>query len=147
LLKGKDLLLTLLFFAERVDGRTQIQKLAFLTQKETKLGESYHFVPWKFGPFSKDVWKDLDRLVSEGTVIEIPQGGKDKTVGYMYALTKDGARLVSDSILSRLDEGMLEQIKTIIENYSQKSLSELLTYVYERYPEYTEKSEWSGKHG
>lgn len=147
MLKGKDLLLTLLFFAERVDGRTQVQKLAFLTQKETKLGESYRFVPWKFGPFSKEVWEDLDLLVSEGIVIEIPQGGKDKTVGYMYALTKDGARLVTDRILSQLDDNMLVQIKRMIENYSQMNLSELLTYVYEKYPEYTEKSQWSGKRG
>lgn len=147
MLRGKDLLLTLLFFAERVDGRTQVQKLTFLTQKETELGESYHFVPWKFGPFSRDVWKDLDLLVSEGIVIEIPQGGKDKTVGYLYALTKDGTRLVTDRILKHLDDSMLVQIRKIIENYSQMNLSELLTYVYEKYPEYTEKSQWSGKRG
>lgn len=147
MLRGKDLLLTLLFFAERVDGRTQVQKLAFLTQKETELGESYSFAPWKFGPFSKEVWEDLDLLVSEGIVIEIPQGGKDKTVGYMYALTKDGTRLVTDRILSQLDDSMLVQIKKIIESYSQMNLSELLTYVYEKYPEYTEKSQWSGKRG
>jgi uncharacterized protein len=147
MLKGKDLLLTLLFFAEKVDGRTQVQKLTFLAQEETGLGKSYHFESWKFGPFSKDVWKDLDFLVTEGTVIEIAQGGKDKTVGYMYALTKEGARLVTDHILSQLDESALLQIEQIIRNYSQMNLSELLTYVYERYPEYTDKSEWSGKRG
>jgi uncharacterized protein YwgA len=145
LLKGRDLLLTLLFFAERVDGRTQIQKLTFLTQKETELGEGYDFIAWKFGPFSKEVWQDLDHLVEEGIVIEIPQGGKDKTVGYIYALTKEGTRFVMDRILSQIDESLLPQIEKIIVNYSQMSLSELLTYVYEKYPEYTVKSEWSGK--
>lgn len=66
------LLLLLLALSEgtkqEVPSITRIEKLMFLLQKETafsgKLPETFSFVPWKFGPFSQQIYEDLDLLVS-----------------------------------------------------------------------------------
>ncbi len=143
-LERKDLLLALVFFAVRVEGRTQLQKLTFLAQEEAKLKAGYHFESWKFGPFSSDIWRDMDALIDEGAAIEIPQGTKEEVLGYMYILSKQGRDYVTSDILPKLDGETLNLLKTIILRYSQMTLTELLTYVYDRYPEYTDKSEWRG---
>ena len=76
-LERDDILLLLLLAMsekskQRVAGITRIEKLMFLLQRETvfsgKVHEKFDFKPWKFGPFSKEIYEDLDLLVSAGLV-------------------------------------------------------------------------------
>jgi uncharacterized protein YwgA len=141
-LRRKDFLLALMFFAVRIEGRTQLQKLTFLGQKEGRMEGGYDFRSWKFGPFSDDIWKDLDMLVSQGQTTEIPQNSRDgEVLGYMYLLSKQGRDYVTNEILPKLDQQTLSLLKTLMTRYSHMSLDELLTYVYQKYPEYTGESQ------
>lgn len=137
-----------MFFAARIEGRTQLQKLTFLGQKEGKMEGGYNFRKWKFGPFSDDIWKDLDALVNHGEAMEIPQNSKEgEVLGYMYTLSKQGRDYVTNEILPKLDQETLNQLKTVIMRYSRMTLAELLTYVYQKYPDYTEKSQVRDRFG
>ena len=53
---------------QRMAGITRLEKMMFLLQKETefsgKLHNKFNFEAWKFGPFSKEIYEDLDLLAS-----------------------------------------------------------------------------------
>lgn len=55
-------------------GMTKLQKLVFLTEysmvKEGIKGFNYGFYKWHFGPFSREIYEDLDRLVSNEIATE-----------------------------------------------------------------------------
>lgn len=147
-IRRKDFLLTLMFLAGRIDGRTQLQKLAFLGQEEGKLEAGYVFRSWKFGPFSDDIWKDLDVTVKQGQVTEIAQNSKDgEVLGYIYLLSKQGRDYVTSEILPKLDQQTLSLLKTLMTRYAHMSLDELLTYVYKEYPDWTDKSQVRDRYG
>lgn len=67
-----DLMLLLLYapdhagvYAAPVHGITRLEKLVFLLEKEGALnsvGEQYEFEPYKFGPFSSDVYDVIQAL-------------------------------------------------------------------------------------
>ena len=75
----KDILLLLLLspgisseFNEPIIGRTRLVKMLYLFQMEyldkfkkannltNKLNQFYEFKPWKFGPFSQEVYEDIN---------------------------------------------------------------------------------------
>jgi uncharacterized protein YwgA len=82
---GKDLILLLLYapgktgeYAEKIEGRTRLQKMVFLFEKEVypKFKQNKliteedlpRFIPYDYGPFSKQVYDDLEFLIGLGFV-------------------------------------------------------------------------------
>ncbi|MGA2436168.1 MAG: hypothetical protein ABSG25_12870 [Bryobacteraceae bacterium] len=55
---------------EPIQGTTRLQKLLFLLEHEAKLkprsGEGFEFAAWKFGPVSKELYDDLEKLENLG---------------------------------------------------------------------------------
>ena len=55
---------------EAIQGTTRLQKLLFLLEHEGKLvpnsGEGFEFTAWKFGPVSKELYDDLEKLENLG---------------------------------------------------------------------------------
>lgn len=143
-MKPRDWLL--IFLLPRHNEPVQIDPLRiikglFLLTKEAPLpqSEAYAFVPHYWGPFSKEVYDDLDNLEAEGCVKRTTVMGKswrfaeltEKGIATAKGLVKDVPKLA----LSKLEASKGEA--------TTRSFNDLLRYVYSRYPEFATNSIWS----
>jgi type I restriction enzyme S subunit len=137
------LLLALLVEKARRAGRaaaevlvTALMKYAFLLQMEGSASRRrfYHFVPYHYGPFAKELYTDLEALQKEGLVRVDHDTEEDKT----RIKVIDPAK--AEEALSALPDDLKEDAATIVETYGDLDHSALLEAVYEKYPAYARKS-------
>jgi uncharacterized protein len=116
----------------------RIQKGMFLLAQESDLpiGQRYEFQPYNWGPYSRELRRDLDRLVSEGLVAaqEVP--------GYswkQYSLSHAGLATARQTLAtaSRAAVALLLDIRRRV---TDVTFEELLKDVYSKYPEYAVNS-------
>lgn len=140
-MKARDRLL--LFVA--LDGARQgldpvrLQKGMFLDAQESDpgKGEKYTFAPYNYGPMSAQIYSDLDELMVEGLVEEVPVQGRSWS---RYVATEKGleaGQKLLDQESSRDVGGQLYRIKKEV---ASKTFKALLEDVYERYPAYASNS-------
>jgi uncharacterized phage-associated protein len=155
---------------EPIQGTTRLQKLLFLMEHEAKLkpskGDDFDFTAWKFGPVSKELYDDLEKLenlgllesepVSEPSKTELDEYGlsfddlmgeeesqsRDSFEEKRYRLSAKGLQWVRDR---ELHTEAFDKIKRIKEKYGALSLQDLLHYVYTKFPDMTTASEIKGK--
>jgi uncharacterized phage-associated protein len=155
---------------EPVQGTTRLQKLLFLIEHEAKLkptkGNDFDFTAWKFGPVSKEVYDDLEKLenlgllesepVSQPSATELDEYGlsfddlmgeeetqsRDSFEEKKYRLSEKGLKWVRER---ELHTEAFDKISKIKEKYGALSLQDLLHYVYTKYPDMTTASEIKGK--
>jgi uncharacterized protein YwgA len=169
---GMDVLLLLLYakgekneVGESVRGITRLEKLVYLLDQEGgfhKYISDYQFEPYDFGPFSSELWDDIETLKDEGLVetqkissryfVEVSDGekaleeeneftenvvesSKEKEME-IYSLSEIGKR-VAEQLFDELtpeEQSVLENIK---KEFNSISLFELIRYVYLKYPKST----------
>jgi hypothetical protein len=179
-ISSKDLLLLLLYSPgkgeaknEAIAGRTRLMKMVFLFVKEQKKEffsnveiELPLFDPYNFGPFSKELFDDLNFFLSIGliktsetlipistaerTEIEIGLDDEwadavfgdnaDETVEMEYSLSRQGEKYVEDKIWDKLSGPQKQKLQQFKRQINTISLDSLLGYVYNKYPESTENS-------
>jgi len=177
----KDLLLLLLYaqgktnrFAEPLLGMTRITKLLFLALEELTLTRlvkrPYRFVPYKLGPFSTELYDDLEILLQAKLVraYQIDPAGMPviktdaETIKLLTALNSgiataerlDAGQLIFELTprgrrfaralfekAQRRQKNLAPGLKIIKAQFGSLPLTQLLRYVYQRYPEYTTRSE------
>lgn len=133
-------ILYLLLRAQKALSPTVFVKLAFLLRQETCLkNEStfYDFVPYKFGPFSFSLYRELTNLRRDGYV-----ASNEETV----ALCEQTTDLIKKKIFE-LPAAYHEAVDKIVRLYGRKSQDVLLKDVYSRYPWYGTKSELTSLRG
>lgn len=167
-----DLILVLLYApgadgqpGEPINGITRLQKLVFLLNQgegpETVVAaaQAFEYQAFKMGPFTKQLYQDLDVLTSLGLVRtskleylitddrdpdEISdvatRDGKRVVESTRYALTPKGLEVGSDLFagLKKRDREGLEKFKKF---FNSIPLRQLLIFVYQRYPDFTTESE------
>lgn len=125
------MLLTLLKgLPDKKASRIQLIKILFLLRIEGNIeryGSFYEFLPYKFGPFSFQAYKDISGLVEKGWIIS-------KNDYFYY--TDQSSELPG----AKLVQGVIQSITHIIEDYGSISRQALLDYVYENYPWYASRS-------
>jgi hypothetical protein len=174
----KDVLLLLLFApgptgdeGEPIDGRTRLMKFLYLLHRqlaiEDKLGikKPYSFEPYHYGPFSKDLYEDLEFLSNVGLITSMPKGlaapfdqkeeervVEDTSIGdsdddlsllfqeERFRLTGKGIDFVRSTLLPDVPEPIMKAIRQIKTDLSPLSLTTLLRYVYAKYPDSAENS-------
>jgi hypothetical protein len=172
-----DLLIALLYApgssakaGEPISGITRLQKLVFLLQQGegpqaiVDAAKGIIYKPYRMGPFSTDVYRDLDVLQSlgmlqtekleylitddddpqpEGTGSEASERVVEST---QFGLTELGLRAGRDlfEALRRGDREGLVQFKRF---FNSISLRQLLIFVYQKYPRFTTESQIRGKLG
>jgi type I restriction enzyme S subunit len=111
-------------------------KYVFLLQMEGngRLSRLYHFVPYHYGPFAKELYTELQALQSEGLVRVENDAEEDKT----RITVIDPAK--TDEALTNLPDDLKEQVATIIDTYGDLDHKALLETVYEKYPAYARRS-------
>lgn len=145
---------------DRIEGITRLEKLVFLLQEETPVGELISedpgFEPYNFGPFSKKVYEAIDLLRMAGLVTESSSSAStpddlwesEEVVGVEssdpYAtrnisLTEDGKRYYA-ALVADLPTGTDNIVARFKQRFATIPLRQLVRYVYERYPKMTEQS-------
>lgn len=108
--------------------RTKLVKTMFLLKQEGTCAKDitafYSFYPYRFGPFSNNVYYDIGFLAKQGLIAETQD-----------ALTDKGRWIKSTSKHGAIDG----EIDTFLHRFP--GTKELTSYVYSKYPDYTIKSE------
>ena len=168
---GMDVLLLLLYakgasnrLNEPIKGITRLEKLVYLLDQEGgfhKYISDYQFEPYDFGPFSNELWDDLETLKDEslGLVetqkdssryfIEISdeekaleeekdfredtgESSNEKKIE-IYELSERGKK-VAEQLFSELTPEEQHVLENIKKKFNSMSLFELIRYVYLKYP-------------
>jgi hypothetical protein len=109
----------------------QIMKGMFLFVMET--GDAlYRFQPYLYGPFSSEVYRDLDRLIAEGFLRAEPVPGQTWSV---YTSTENGRERAGD-LFARAPRGLVTRLENIKQYVTGTSFSQLLRDIYRRYPQF-----------
>jgi uncharacterized protein YwgA len=119
------LLLRLVDAVEPVDDMLKLEKLVFLVEKDQQRrqekGFNFLFYRWKAGPYSRDLYDLVDRLVAEGFLIHDP-----------IRLTKEGRELIrAYQRHVRKTEPIIKHMNSVLERYSHYSPAALRDLVYE----------------
>lgn len=114
---------------------TALMKYAFLLQMEGSARRRfYHFIPYHYGPFSKEVYDDLNRLEQEGLIVVENDREEDKT----KITVRDLAQ--AEGVLASVPEELRADSAGVIEEYGHLNHNSLLQAVYKKYPAYAKKS-------
>lgn len=128
----------------RIESRTRLQKLVFLTQAEHEdpLPEEYQFVAFDYGPFAPDLIKDIEYLEKNGWLTEHKES-KENIDLFMYTLTEEGKQSLTEE-LALLPETERDNILTATEHsinlFNDIPLTRLLEHVHNNYKKYTRNS-------
>lgn len=182
-LSGKHILLLLLYspgatpdFNEPIIGRTRIIKMMFLFERKimkdflknsdiefTSLPE---FFAWNYGPFSKDIYDDVEFFINnefvaskpldnEKTEIELQEfenwmddyliNEEDELFSNIinqecFQLTEKGIKFVEEKIYQKLTSNQKSILIKFKESINEVTLEAIIRYVYLEYPEYSIKS-------
>ncbi|UCE60360.1 MAG: hypothetical protein JSU63_01155 [Phycisphaerales bacterium] len=170
-----DLLLVLLYArgksakdAEPIEGITRLQKLLFLLQQDigpkqlVKEAEPYQYKPFKMGPYSEQLRRDLEELESAGIVVTerldywlpddgdgVSEKGADfdsptretkRVESYRFSLSPDLGQQIGKELWDTLVPKAREELADFKAFFNSLSLRQLLIFTYEKYPQYTEAS-------
>jgi len=133
-LKRQKTILALLSRAQKPLSPIVFVKLVFLLRHETELQHDpafYDFVPYKYGPFSFALYRELGNLRRDGYV----SPDEDHV-----ALCERTASLAEEKI-DELPAAFHEAVDKVVKRYVGKSQTGLVKEVYSRYPWYAIKSE------
>lgn len=137
--RDRLLLLVALDGAPRGLDPVRLQKGMFLDAKESDAGagEKYSFVAYNYGPMSAQIYSDLDELLTEGLVEEVPVQGRSWS---RYVATEKGLKAGQELLDKEPSSQVGEQLYKIKKEVASKTFKALLEDVYERYPAYASKS-------
>ncbi len=141
----------------RIDGVTRLEKLLFLLDQETEVPHAidspFRFLPYNFGPYSREIYEAVElleeaKLVREERVLgghtldEIEEASaaamEREGVERRFFLT-DGGKAVAD-LLARRHPSVQARVTEIKERYAGMPLRQLIRYVYTKYPQFAEQS-------
>jgi len=174
-----DLVLALLFAdagsgvpPSPVVGITRLEKLLFLLTvdegilKGVSPEETFNFVAFRMGPWTQEVYDEVDFLESlgllskessekrsaadavhddelfSGLVIDRYQKGAAQASddGEVFRLTEDGKKKAL-AVWNRLNLEEKAKVRRVKQTFNGMNLRQLLRYVYKKHPEYTTESE------
>jgi uncharacterized protein YwgA len=119
----------------------RLQKGMFLFEREADVPatQKYDFRPYNYGPMSKQIYDDLDALVAGGLVEQVPVSGQSWT---LYRATPAGVARGGEILrdAGAAYPAAVQQLFDMKSSVASVSFEELLTDVYDRYPDMATKS-------
>jgi len=110
---------------------TKLQKIFFLLEKEKGIQLGLDFKPWFFGPYSSKLQDYIDKLIESGEVDVEEEEVRDPLIGEIIGYKRS---YVLKSELKPEEEE--KEIEMFFREWVRKSRTEILNYVYKKYPEY-----------
>lgn len=148
----------------RLQGITRLEKMIFLLERETNLSayltEDANFVAYNFGPFSPKVYQEVETLAAAGLLLDSATPADDTADSWewfaaidaaqdarpgdayttrAFALTDLGLRYY-EILAGQLPAKTMDELASFKDRFGGVSLRQLVRYVYENYPDYTERS-------
>lgn len=145
-----------------LEGVTRLEKLIFLLERETPvrewMTEKADFRSYRFGPFSSRVYEAVDTLAAadllrdsartsddvadrwESVNALMDEGDLDPYTTRDFTLTTRGEHYYS-ALLSELPPNAEKVLADFKGKFARLPMRQLVRYVYERYPQFTDKSE------
>jgi uncharacterized protein len=145
-----------------LEGVTRLEKLIFLLERETParewMTEKADFRSYRFGPFSSKVYEAVDTLVAadmlrdsaskaddvadrwESVNALLDEGDLDPYTTRDFTLTPRGKQYY-DALLAELPPNAEQVLGDFKRTFARLPLRQLVRYVYERYPQFTDQSE------
>lgn len=121
--------LYLLLLGGRKMTKIRHMKLLFLA---TRGNHMYDFVPYYYGPYSFELYNDFRSLMRDGIITE-----EDVNPG---SGNKDVWVLKEEWVVPKPDPGVQRIINSIFNTYNSMKESDLIKFVYDKYPEYSVNS-------
>jgi hypothetical protein len=114
----------------------RIQKGLFLLEMSGRAGHLYDFQPYNWGPFSAEIYRDLDTLVASGFVAEDPVPGHTwrqyRTTAHGESQARQFATAAPADTLDWLARARLY--------VTGQPFARLLRDIYRRFPQYAAQS-------
>jgi hypothetical protein len=143
-----------------LEGITRLEKLVFLLERETPIGrwltEAADFRSHKFGPFSSKIYRAVDTLAAYALLNDSARDADStedqwESVNVLgvnvnpyttrtFELTPRG-RQYYDALIKELPPEAKDVLRKFKDRFAGLPLRRLVRYVYERYPEFTDRSE------
>lgn len=125
-------------------GRTKLTKIVFLFQTrdpggaQALTGEQapYSFVPYLFGPFSKQLLDDLEGLNREG-LLQIGTRALDSrgfVIEHSYRLSPAGKAFIQSK---DVESGFTRRARKFIDRFASMGRFELVDLVHREYPQFS----------
>lgn len=158
-------------YNEPINGRTRFQKMIFLFEKEIWKKFKFdkiipqntlpEFTAYNYGPFAKEIYDDLNFLITYGLVEAKQIGGgdfdsdeyryytsdipnrdhdDDNTYHHSYYLTEAGEKFVDRGEAGELTPNQTDVLSEFKKKVNSIPLDALVEYVYTKYPETTTNS-------
>jgi len=146
-----------------LEGVTRLEKLVFLLERETPvrdwLTETADFRSWRFGPFSSKVYQAADTLAAAEIIRDSASSARtsedtweslsalmdsediDPFTTRTFELTDDRGKRYYRALIDELPPDAEEILSDFKQKFARLPLRQLVRYVYERYPQFTDKSE------
>ena len=113
---------------------TKLQKIFFLLENEKGVQLGLDFKPWFFGPYSSKLQDYINKLTELGEVdVEEEEEVRDPLSGEIIGYKRN---YVLKSELKPEEK----EIEMFFREWVRKSRTDILNYVYNKYPEYTKYS-------
>lgn len=173
---GMDVVVVLLYAPGRsgqanepIDGITRLQKLIFLLQEGIgpkdllKEVRRYGYEPYKLGPYSCELQKDVEELRSAGILrgerldywladdsdkpgdvdpqIDVPSARRKRIESTRFVLARDLGCRVGQELWEALSGQERVELAKFKAFFNSLSLRQLLIFTYERFPRFTTESE------
>ncbi len=149
-LSEDELILLVLGVVDKpVQGKVVIQKEVFIFYQELKDKLKIidpQFVPFRYGPFSFRIATLLD-LLEYLEFIVVTNRGRRRLA--RYSLSEKGrkyAEEVIEKIRRKLGDEYIEKLRRLRQGLDELGHDGILRYVYQYYPQYTDKSELKDKY-
>jgi uncharacterized protein (DUF488 family) len=136
LLTRQKILLAILHTSNRPLSTIELVKLAFLLRHESEVGSNhtfYDFVPYKFGPFSFALYRELEALQGNG-YLEVSESS---------IRLSDSTRKEALQKIGELTTREHSAVAGIFSRFGKMKTQALIHAVYSRYPWFTINSELS----
>lgn len=128
-------------------GKTRLMKATFLLHRKLEehfngdIQTGFDFRPDKYGPLDPDVYSAVSLLENQGDIEVLDEEDHDDKYDLVkYKLTQDGAKRAA-TLYEDLSPEKQELVDWVKAQHAMKPLGELLSFVYDNYPEMTTKSE------
>lgn len=134
MLKRQKILLNILNQSGGKLSRVKLVKIAFLLSNNEKIRDGipfYDFVPYKFGPFSFAMYRELAALERDGYIQTT-----DKSIAVCDRLATEVTKLIQD-----LPSRIQYEIYNVVREFARMSNTNLLRHVYKQFPWYASASD------
>jgi uncharacterized protein YwgA len=120
------LLLVLMHFGKKVQGRTRFQKTVCVLKYVYKIPFQFKFKSYYYGPYSDDLADALSLLQGLNLITEEVEDLGEGMVRYTYELTDKGANIVNLLISKSSDKKPVSRIGKYLTKIQRMPTSELI---------------------